>query len=89
MGARRPAPSPAGSTPSAHRLPCASGRRARTPRGPTLARPIARPLFAIPSVHKKLVDGRIADELMLQTLRSGPDDLLAEAELLRRSSSTA
>jgi chromate reductase len=55
----------------------------------TLARPIARPHIAIPTVDKKLVDGRIADEVMLQTLRSGLDDLLAEVELLRRSSSRA
>jgi chromate reductase len=55
----------------------------------TLARPVARPHIAIPMVDKKLVDGRIADELMLQTLRAGLDDLLAEVELLRRSSSRA
>jgi chromate reductase len=55
----------------------------------TLARPIARPHIAIPTVDKKLVDGRIADEVMLQTLRAGLDDLLAEVELLRRSSSRA
>jgi chromate reductase, NAD(P)H dehydrogenase (quinone) len=53
----------------------------------TLARPLARQQLAIPGVDKKLVDGRIADDMTLQLLRAGLDDLLAEITLLRRSSS--
>jgi chromate reductase len=55
----------------------------------TLARPLARQQLAIPSVDKKLVNERIADDATLQLLRAGLDDLLAEIALLRRSSSTA
>jgi chromate reductase len=52
----------------------------------TLARPVARQQLAIPTVDKKLVNERIADDMTLQLLRAGLDDLLAEIALLRRSS---
>ena len=55
----------------------------------TLARPLARQQLAIPGVDKKLVDERIADDVTLQLLRAGLDDLLAEITLLRRSSSAS
>lgn len=55
----------------------------------TLARPLARQQLAIPTVDKKIANERIADDVTLQLLRAGLDDLLAEIALLRRSSSPA
>jgi chromate reductase len=43
-----------------------------------LARPLVRPHVAVPAVDKKLVDGRIADEVTLLLVRSALDDLLLE-----------
>lgn len=44
----------------------------------TLARPLSHPHVAIAAVDKKLVEGRIVDDMTLQLLRAALDGLLAD-----------
>ncbi|HET8727483.1 MAG TPA: NADPH-dependent FMN reductase [Alphaproteobacteria bacterium] len=53
-----------------------------------LARVIARPQVVVASVHEKIRDGRLVDQVALRFALAAVDDLLREIGLLRRARGT-